>query len=232
MVLPYHYRRGRNKSGQAVPTSSRKRSRVVSRRHKFKLRQEACVLRCKNDLKASFLNIDGLSDAKLEDVTSAVLSKSPDIFFLLETKRRSEGIGIDISVPGYELCEIKRSDVAGDRAGGGIAVFTKNTEGFVFKHHSPPIANADLEFVQNERFWVTVDSLECKTAICGVYMACQLPDDRHGEWNDSLYWVLRQECEALRSSGYRVVVLGDMNGHVGNIKGKGVVGILGNLDGV
>ena len=113
------YRRGINKRGHAVPSSTRKRSRVSFSKFKFRLKQNAGVLRCKNDLKASFLNIDGLSDAKLEDITSTVFSKSPDIFFLLETKRRSEDIGIDISVPGYELFEIKRSDVPGDRAGGG-----------------------------------------------------------------------------------------------------------------
>ena len=53
---------------------------------------------------------------------------------------------------------------------------------------------------------MTIDSLECKTAICGVYMACQLSNDAHGEWNDGIYWVLQQECAALRSTGYRVEV--------------------------
>ena len=143
---------------------------------------------------------------------------------MLETKRREEEIGIDISVPGYELSEIKRSDLSGDRAGGGIAVYTKNTEGLLFKKHNPVIEHAELEFVQNERFWLTIDSLQCKTAICGVYMACQLNNDVHGEWNDGIYWVLRQECEALRSSGYRVLLLGDMNAHVGSNLDQGVPG--------
>ena len=224
MVAPHQHRRGRNTRSHALPTSTRRRSRASAGKFKFRLRQNAGALKCKNNLKASFLNVDGLSDAKLEDVTATILSQSPDICFLFETKRRSEEIGIDISVPGYEVSEVKRSDASGDRAGGGIAIYTKNTDGLLFNHHSPAIVHADLEFVQNERFWVTIDSMNCRTAICGVYMACQLPDDRHGEWNNAIYWVLRQECEALRSSGYRVVVLGDMNGHVGNQPGQGVVG--------
>ena len=224
MVYPRHHRLGRNSRGHSVPTSSRKRSKLSNSKDKRRRKQQVGELRCKNTLKASFLNVDGLSETKLEDISSTVLSTSPDIFFLLETKRREEEIGIDISVPGYELSEIKRSDLSGDRAGGGIAVYTKNTEGLLFKKHNPVIVHAELEFVQNERFWLTIDSLQCKTAICGVYMACQLNNDAHGEWNDGIYWVLRQECEALRSSGYRVLLLGDMNAHVGSELGHGVPG--------
>ena len=218
------HRHGRNTRNHASQTSARRRTKVSVRNLKPRLKQQTGYLSCKNSLNASFLNVDGLSEVKLEEVTSTVLSTSPDIFFLLETKRREEEIGIDISVPGYELSEIKRSDVSGDRAGGGIAVYTKSNAGLLFKQHNPAIANADLEFVQNERFWVTIDSLQCKTAICGVYMGCQLPRDNHGDWNDGIYWVLRQECESLRSSGYRIIVLGDMNGHIGDQPGRGISG--------
>ena len=145
------------------------------------MKQQVGELRCKNSLRASFLNVDGLSETKLEDITTTVLSTSPDVFFLLETKRREEEIGIDISVLGYELSEIRRSDLSGDRSGGGIAIYTKTTEGLLLKHHNPVIESADFEFVQNERFWLTIDSLNCKTAICGVYMGCQLNNDDHGE---------------------------------------------------
>ena len=229
MVRP-QFRNGRNVRVQAAPSSDRRRSGISSQNYKFKLREQIGQLRCKDDLKSSFINIDGLTDAKLEDVTSTVLSRSPDLFFLLETKRREEEIGTDISVPGYDVTEIKRSDVSGDRPGGGIAFYTKNTAGLLFKRHSPNIPHADLEYVQNERFWVTLDSLQCKTAICGVYVACQLSRDQHGTWNEGIYWVLRQECIALRSAGYRVQVLGDMNGHVGNILGQGVPGNTGDIN--
>ena len=224
MVRPL--RRGRNtRSNTSPPTSVTRRARGhISTNFKFKLREQVGQLLCKDNLKSSFINIDGFSDAKLEDITSTVLSRSPDMFFLLETKRREEEIGMDISVPGYDVNELRRSDISGDRQGGGIAFYTKNSTGLVFKRHTPDITHADLEYVQSERFWVTIDSLQCKTAICGVYVACQLNGDKHGEWNDGIYWVVRQECIALRSAGYRVVVLGDMNGHIGNVPGQGVPG--------
>ena len=63
----------------------------------------------------AFHNVDGLSE--LVDVSSFVSSKSPDLFFLLETKRRAEEVASDISIPGYDLTEIRRSDVSVDRAG-------------------------------------------------------------------------------------------------------------------
>ena len=78
--------------------------------------------------------------------------------------------------------------------------------------------------MNNERVWVTVDSLQSRTAILAVYVGCQYPDDRNAEWNENLYLVLRQEVTKLRSEGYRIVFLGDMNGHVGSVLGQGVVG--------
>ena len=198
--------------------------RKYRRNFKYKLRENYGALQCQDGLKSAFLNIDGLSDAKLEDVVSFTSKRSPDVFFVLETKRRYEDIGSDISVPGYDLTEVRRSDSARDKPGGGIACYTKHSGGILFKRHSPNIEHADLEYVNNERIWVTVDSLQSKTAICGLYMGTQYNDDRNRDWNDGMYWVLRQETFALRSSGYRVLFLGDFNGHVGNVVGQGVVG--------
>ena len=224
MVRPDTFRRGRNSRSGSIYSSSRRRTVKSVGGFKFRLRENAGALNCKENLKSSFLNIDGLSEAKFEDMSKTVQTKSPDLFFLLETKRRIEEIASDISLPGYDLAELRRSDASGDKPGGGIAFYLKNTAGLLFKRHNPAIAHADLEYVQQERFWVTIDSLSTKTAYCGVYMACQRPDDKYGEWNEGIYWVLRQESAALRTAGYRVVILGDMNCHVGCAPGQGVPG--------
>ena len=230
MHTPPSFRKGRNSNTRSSSTSSRGRSRKVNRSHKYKLRENAGALHCQNHIISAFLNVDGLSDSTLEDVHYFASQQSPDIFVLLETKRRFEEFGSDISVPGYDLTEIRRSDAAGDKSGGGLAYYTKNTGGILFKRHSPNIEHKDLEYVNNERFWVTVESQKCKTAFCSAYLGCQYGDDRNKDWNDGIYWVLRQEAVALRSSGYRLQFLGDYNGHVGNILGQGVLGNSGDIN--
>ena len=82
------------------------------------MREDAGALISRDYLTSAFLNIDGFSDAKHVDVTNFVSKVSPDIFFLLETKRRVEEIGSDIDIHGYDQTEIKRSDTAGDKQGG------------------------------------------------------------------------------------------------------------------
>ena len=55
---------------------------------KFKLREIYGAKKLQSHLSTAFLNVDGLSDAKLADVVSYAEQCSPDIIFLLETKRR------------------------------------------------------------------------------------------------------------------------------------------------
>ena len=199
--------------------------RIKSRGNKkFKLREKVGVLSCKNDLRTSMLNVDGLSDTALADVEDFVLRTKPDVVSLLETKRRVEEMCTDISIPGYECFEVRRSDVAGHRPGGGIACYTKRSDGLIIRQHSPEILLPHLEYVNNERVWLKVESLHTKTAILTVYIGCQYPDDRYAEWNEGIYWVLRQEVAKLRAEGYRIKFAGDMNGHIGSVPGQGVPG--------
>ena len=231
MAPPPKFRRGRNCGGQKL-RSTLKVSRRRHRRHnhKYKLRANAGALQSQNFLISGFLNVDGLTDASLADVASFASRISPDIFVLLETKRRTEDIDSDISIDGYEHTEIRRSDLAGDKSGGGIAFYTKTSGGVLFKRHTPNIAHKDLEYVQSERFWVTVESQQGKTAICSAYLGCQFSDNRNHDWNSGIYWVLREESVALRSAGYRLQFLGDYNGHVGNRLGQGVPGNNGDIN--
>ena len=199
--------------------------RTQSKTHqRMKQKGQIGVIDRKKSLRIGLLNVDGLSSSTLEDVQSAIDRKSLDVCILLETKRRHEDIGIDIAIPGYDVKEIRRSDAADDKGGGGLAYYTKQADGVLFREYSPPIADPALHYARTERFWITVDSLQTKTAICGAYFGCQYPDDRHGPWNDGLLQVLQQESIALRAKGYRVVFLGDFNAHVGSEVGVGIQG--------
>ena len=75
-----------------------------------------------------------------------------------------------------------------------------------------------------------MQSLTSKTAFCGLYMGCQYGDNRHGQWNGIMYDVVQREAFALRSKGYRVIYLGDFNGHLGDNPVEG--GLIGNTHGV
>ena len=184
----------------------------------------------KQALRLGLLNVDGLSPSTLEDVRSALHMKSLDVCILLETKRREEEGDSDISVPGFNVHEVRRSDAANDRGGGGLAYYTRQSDGILFKDYSPPITDPALHYVRKERFWITAESLLMKTAICGLYMGCQYGDDRLGNWNMGMYQVLQAEATLLRAQGYRVVMLGDWNCHVGSAEGLGVAGNHGDVN--
>ena len=91
---------------------------------RVKLRGRVGVVGSKHFLKISMLNVDGLTPSTLEDVKSTLLRKGSDVCVLLETKRPHEEVGSDISIDGYAVHEVRRSDVAGDRLGGGLAYYT------------------------------------------------------------------------------------------------------------
>ena len=203
-----------------------RRSNNQLRSNRIKRKKAVQTVQTKNILRCSLLNVNGLGEASLSNVVKVVESEKPDIVILLETKRRVEESGINIAVPGYALHESRRSNNAGDREGGGLAIYTRLCDGILFKEHKPVIHDQSRAFVNSERMWITVESQSSKTAICGLYLGCQYADDRHGHWNNAIYETIQLEAFALRSKGYRVVFLGDFNGDVGCIPMNG--GIPGN----
>ena len=221
---------GKHRSGKCGSVGGYQKQRDF-RRHtrgwtssRVKLRENIGVIGTKKFLNLFLLNVDGLSPSTLEDVKSTLVRKTSDVCILLETKRRHEEIGCDIKIDGYAVTELRRSDVAGDRAGGGIAYYTRKSEGLIFQEESPSIADQSLHYVHNERFWVTTASVNTKTAICGLYVGCQYGDDRHGTWNDGIIATVQSEAACFRAKGFRVVFLGDFNAHIGSVLGQGVVG--------
>ena len=172
------------------------------------------------------LNVDSLNEDTLHEVRRCLQFKPVDLFFLLETKRRKEeeNSGMNIDVEGYEKFEFNRSDMEGDKAGGGIALYTSTSNGLIFHKYHPVISDPAHLFVEKERVWRTVNTLHGKTAFCAVYAGFQAGDDRHGHWNDVLFSVLQSEIHELRAKGFRVVLLGDFNSHVGCVPGVGIEG--------
>ena len=179
---------------------------------------------CKEDLRLGLLNCDGLGTATWVDVRSTVETQRLDLVFLLETKRRDEDVNEPLEIPGYMTIEKLRSDVNEDKNGGGIAVLCKQKEGLSFKAYDPDISDRQSVFVRNERQWVTIESESRKTAVCGLYLGCQNSKDNHGIWNDLIYNQVLIEVGCLRKKGYRIILLGDFNGHIGSVLGQGIPG--------
>ena len=212
----------KQRNGNRRSTQSRANKRFVKARTEY-------ARGIKENLSVGLLNVDGLSASTLDDVANAASSKSLDLIFLLETKRRFEEVdglvtAMDISIPGYKVKEVNRSDAAHDKMGGGIAVYKRQCEGLLFDILMPSITDPNLHYVKNERVWVTTHSLKMKTAICTAYLGYQSDDDKHKEWNEGILHVLLMEAASLRSQGYRVVFMGDFNSRVGSAPGQGIVG--------
>ena len=139
--------------------------RISSYKHaKSKSKESIDSVDSKRALRCSLLNVDGLSESSLENIENVVGSEKPDVVFILETKRRVEECGIDISIPGYSLIESRRSNNADDCEGGGIAVYTKLGDGIIFNQHKPDIPDQTRAFVNSERVWITVDSQSKKNS--------------------------------------------------------------------
>ena len=209
--------------GVSQVNNDRRRKKRANNRFKWKLKENVGEVVSKNELVTSCLNVDGLSYDSFVDVCDFVDQTSPDVVFLLETKRREEHLGFDISLSGYDVFEVKRSDTEGHKGGGGIACYTKRTEGLNFERHRPEVP-AQLDYVNYERVWIKVSSPKCKTAILSVYGGCQYPDNRNADWNEGIYLVLSNEVQQLRAEGYRIAFCGDFNAHIGSVPGQGVPG--------
>ena len=223
------FRKGRN-SVSGNKNLSKEKLRIRNRRmrnwmhNSARLKESVGTASRKNKLLFSLLNVDGLTDSTLTDVKDVLSRESPDVCLLLETKRRLEDSSSCLDVPGYDVTEYRRSDLAGDKGGGGLALFTRKADGLIFKDFDPDLPDPALAFVRKERAWKTVETGNGKTAVCAVYAGFQSPDDMNANWNDTLYSVLRMEVASLRKDGFRVVLLGDFNGHVGNAPGVGITG--------
>ena len=178
----------------------------------------------KSSIKCLLLNCDGLSRVSLQDITDVVNSKNVDIVVCVETHHRAEANYDDFDIEGFKVFEARRSDVANDRPGGGISVYCKTSDGLISNVFNPNIDRQELVEVRNERLWVLTETQGCKTAFCALYLGCQYPDDRYAEWNSKIYQLVMLEQSQLRHKGYRICLVGDFNGHVGNTPGLGIKG--------
>jgi hypothetical protein len=211
---------------------TRKREKALSRDTQWlkrrKMRMEADsveMLRRKSTMNLGMLNMEGWKEQKMMDVRGAMRVRDLDTMVLIETHLRRES-NEKIKVKGCEVFESRRSDAEKDKKGGGLAIICRKKEGVVFSQHKPNVKDPNLAYINKERIWVTTTTPGGKTAICGVYLACQAKDNHHIRWNEGIYRVLSEEIFALRAKGFRISLQGDFNSWVGDSLSQG--GIPGN----
>ena len=201
-----------------------RRSRLFKKGGSWSQPQEGTLDRRKF-VRSACLNVNGWSDQSRFDVLAAIESKNVDVFSLVETHSRREDKD-KLKIPGFEVFQCRRQEATGDKKGGGIACLVRKSAGVKFKKFSPNIPRAELNYVSNERLWITYQSQHGKTAICTVYLGFHHNDGRHLDWNKGIFEVLTDEVRELRDDGFRVILQGDFNCHVGSDLSRG--GIPGN----
>ena len=175
-------------------------------------------------VKVVSFNTNGWSEMSENDTRELARTQRPGLIGVLETKLRQEDGGRDVEIPDYDVVDVRRSDLAGDKEGGGILVYSKQSGGVKYREKKFKIRKRENKHVQNERVWMVAKSGKSKWACGFVYIAQQKKNDEFGDWNNSIYDVLGEEVIKLKSEGYKIFLAGDMNGWVG----AGREGVPGN----
>ena len=200
------------------------RTRYRLSKHKKNRPANNHILDRRKFLRIGSLNADGWSEQTEFDVLAAIEAKNLDVFSVSETHfTRSDKV---LKLPGYTVFECKRDAGRGDKKGGGIACIVRKSMGVSFKKFSPNINKPELNYVDAERLWVTYQSQQGKSAICSLYLGFNAGDGRHEAWNRGIFEVLSEEVLELRNQGFRIIMQGDFNSHVGSVLEQG--GIPGN----
>ena len=167
-------------------------------------------------------NVNGLTETSEKDLRTTIKNMGLDLVGVMETKLRQED-SKEMELEGYRKFETRRSDLAEDRAGGGVMVLARTNSDIRFEERKFRLKKAQ-DFVRKERVWVTAKMAGDKLAFCFAYFAQQKDKDEFGDWNDNMYEVIEKERNILKKEGFKVTVAGDFNGWVGN----GPKGIPGN----
>lgn len=200
------------------------RMRYRLSKHRKNRPAECQTLDRRKFLRIGSLNADGWSQQTEFDILAAIESKNLDVFSVTETHFRKGDK--NLKIPGFTVFENRRDGARHDKKGGGVACLVRKSLGVAFKKFSPVISKPELNYVDTERLWVTYQSQQGKSAICSLYLGFNAGDRRHEAWNRGIYEVLSEEIMELRSKGFRIILQGDFNAHVGSVLEEG--GIPGN----
>ena len=166
-----------------------------------------------NDLiTIGFWNANGFkSQQKQEDVMGIMRSSRTDLFCIVETHMR-KGANEDMSaLSGVKVHSKERGFV--DKKGGGIIVLAEGGLNHIHWEHQEEL----FPELATEKQWILIHEGGVKLAVCFVYVAAEVAGtEGFKEWNVKLYASLQKDWDFLIRLGYECLMLGDLNGHVGD----------------
>ena len=117
-----------------------------------------------------------------------------------------------MEIQGYKNTANERE--AGERAGGGLMAYWK--EDFSLHPHLFEV-DSNMKVLDTERQWLLLGGKNVNYAICNIYMRAEIaacPDFKIH--NKQLIELITNEMSYLRGHGFHIIIMGDMNGHIGN----------------
>ena len=201
---------GKEMGKRAVAEKRAKWNRRYKRRlQKYQARRKRPKCWPDNILEVGFWNIRALTDERRENVNAIMLNKSYDILCLAETWCRADSKSEPFQIEGYQCMTNEREGAA--RKGGGLVLFVKNKVKVIpYAPESPD----EFEEVRTERIWALSKGSDEKIAFGFAYFAATSVQGHVG-FNKKLYELLRMEATQLQDEGFKVVFMGDFNGHLG-----------------
>lgn len=157
-------------------------------------------------VRVAYLNCRGLK-GKVVDIVDVAQRESFDVVAMTETHVR-EGEQEQIGIPeGYSFTGKGRD--TGQRKGGGVGFLIRKG----VQWHRIFLGDEDESEVRSEMQWIGIESAQNKIACGVVYVGREgLPE----EWNDQIFERLRVSVTAVQEQGYKVMLVGDFNGHIGD----------------
>ena len=156
-------------------------------------------------------NINGLlRDDNIEHLAEVLVSENIDICLLNETHLKY-GYNDDLSAFN-PFTVYSKERTFGSKKGGGIMTIVR--PGLNHSRWDPGLVM--FPYLDAERAWILIHEGDSKIAVCAVYCAAEVLDGNCRAWNFDLFAMIKYEIETIKADGFECLIVGDLNGHVGN----------------
>lgn len=197
-------KRGRSKNEADGGKYRRKRTNKMQKRAKRRKNRE----REDDCFKIAYNNVQGKEWNSRAKIEKLIKENKWNMICLTETHSKEWGKELT-QIEGFKKKSVNRH--ASQGKGGGITVWSKLGSNTYWTEEE-----GEDEQMNSERIWTTVEG-EQKMAVCTVYMR---PEGGKNETkNEELKVRIVEEIKLYTELGYGIVIIGDLNGHIGKKEG-------------